>query len=462
MMRIVRWGLAGLGLILILGLTAHLLAPDRAPGAARPTAGSVTPTGLPANLSWPVRLLIQCGRAALEAGDPQTALTCLQTVAAQLPPADRILLGDAYQQTGDLASAIAAWESAIQTGAPPESAYTRLAAAHRARGDIPALIADLRSLLALQPADAQWNYQLGLYYAATQPGLAPAYLAQAAALDPLLAPKATELQRAIDAALLADEPAYQFVRIGQRLAWLEEWLPAAEACRQATRLRPDYAEAWAFLGEALQHTGAPSEEAYAALRRALDLAPESLSAYMFIALFYQRRGEYENALLYLEQAALLYPDNAALQAERGHTLAAQGDLPEAEAAYRLAVAITPDDPTYWRALAEFALHHQIKLRELGLPAARQAVLLAPNDPRTLDVMGQALFLLGDLLTAERFFRQAIQVDAGYAPAQLHLGQIYLVQDNLEAARSQLALAMALAPDSPTAEQAQRLSEQYFP
>jgi tetratricopeptide (TPR) repeat protein len=126
------------------------------------------------------------------------------------------------------------------------------------------------------------------------------------------------------------------------------------------------------------------------------------------------------------------------------------------------VELAPKDATYWRILAEFSLQYRIQIRQIALPASRQAVILTPDDPRALDLMGQALFMLDDTLNAERFLLRALQTDPGYAPAHLHLGQVYLLEGEAGRARQQLDTALALSPDTPTADQAQRLLQRYFP
>jgi Flp pilus assembly protein TadD len=115
-----------------------------------------------------------------------------------------------------------------------------------------------------------------------------------------------------------------------------------------------------------------------------------------------------------------------------------------------------------RTLVEFTVKNQIQLREIALPAARQLVLYTPTDSVALDLMGQVLFFLDDLLNAERFIRRAIQADPGYALAHLHLAQVYLLNDDVEVAHQELLLAASLAPNTPIAENAQRLLTSYFP
>jgi Tfp pilus assembly protein PilF len=77
-------------------------------------------------------------------------------------------------------------------------------------------------------------------------------------------------------------------------------------------------------------------------------------------------------------------------------------------------------------------------------------------------MGQALFLLEDPLNAERFFQRAIQSDASYAPARLHLAQVYLLRGATVAAHQELDLTINLAPSSSEAEFARRLLQSTFP
>jgi thioredoxin-like negative regulator of GroEL len=77
-------------------------------------------------------------------------------------------------------------------------------------------------------------------------------------------------------------------------------------------------------------------------------------------------------------------------------------------------------------------------------------------------MAQVLISRGDLPSAERFLARAIQADARYAPARLHLGLVYLLQGRSEEASEQLSLASAIDPGGPTDQQAQRLLHQGGP
>ena len=402
----------------------------------------------------------------LESGYPQQAIEILEqlALASDLEAGDLEALGDAYQQAGDILMAAAIWQHAAQLE-PSLEIYRRLADYHQVRGEYTQVIEDLRQMLKYLPADASLNYRLGLVYAAVEPESGLAYLAQAAELDPSLADSALELQRKIRTATLFEEPAYTFTASGRVLATLNEWELAEAAFLQATRLRPDYAEAWAFLGEARQHSANSSGRKYPGLpdlQLALKLDASSVSANLLMGLYWSRQGDYMLANQYITTTLTLDPGNPLLHAELANTLALQGDLPAAQAAYQQAISLAPDDPFFYRLLAEFSLSHRIQIREIALPAARTAVILSPQDPHSLDILAQALIFLEDNLSAERFLLQALASDPLYAPAHLHLGMIYLERGELERGRQEFELAESLGSDSWTATQAQRYLGYYYP
>ena len=113
-------------------------------------------------------------------------------------------------------------------------------------------------------------------------------------------------------------------------------------------------------------------------------------------------------------------------------------------------------------MAQFCVDNELQIREIGLPAARQAVDLAPEDAANLDILGQVMSALQDEISAERFLQQAIDKDLDFAPARLHLAQLYLRQGRLDWARYHLALAARPVGQASEANMlAQRLLARYF-
>jgi cytochrome c-type biogenesis protein CcmH/NrfG len=65
-------------------------------------------------------------------------------------------------------------------------------------------------------------------------------------------------------------------------------------------------------------------------------------------------------------------------------------------------------------------------------------------------------------SAERFLQQAIEKDASFAAAHLHLGQLYLQQNQIEKAYQPLESAFQMAGnDAETGLLAKRLLVRYF-
>ena len=365
-----------------------------------------------------------------------------------------------FIELGDINTAVEAWESAGNKGGTSIELYSRLLGAHILLNDYDGIVNDLYSLTELDPSNPNHFYEIGIFIASMQPDSAIAYLLRAAELDPFYSDDVQSIKRAIDSARIFDNPAYTLLETGRALANLNQWEHAARAFEEATQIRPDYAEAWAFFGEAKQHLKVGEEHQESAnigsweIEHALEINPHSISANTIMALYWQRQNRYDLALVYLHNADKIDPDTPAMQAEIGRTLAIVSDLNKAQNYFERATELAPNDPHYWRLLADFFIQYNIQLRDTGLPAARQAVLLNPEDPASLDVMGEVFIVLEDLFSAIRFLKQAIV---------LHLGFVYLLQGSDALAWKHLSLASALAePDSPTAEQTQRMIDTYFP
>jgi tetratricopeptide (TPR) repeat protein len=415
----------------------------------------------------------QAGHYALQGGQPGTAIEYLLRIAPGKQSADDLLnLGDAYEQIGDHEAAIRSWQASLMAGGPAVPLYQYLLTAHLKLKDYPSAIVDLQNLAALLPGDATIFYQLGLATATQNPEGALVHLARAAELDESLADRTRALQRAITSARVAESSTFSLMAAGRGLASLGEWKYAEEAFRQATLASPGYAEAWAYLGEARQHTVdglwpdgnkvLPPETGLPELEKAIELDPKSIPAYLFMAMYWRRHDRYDQALANLQTAVAIDSHNPILQMEIGETLATLGDLSAALDAYRKAVELSPNDPSFLNFLVGFSLKYEYHVEEIALPAARQAVILAPDDPQVLDSMAQVLIKLDDQLNAERFLNRALEKDPEYAPAYLHRGQVYLLQGKLGEARAQLNQVTKLSPDSPAADQAQRLIRAYFP
>jgi tetratricopeptide (TPR) repeat protein len=317
----------------------------------------------------------------------------------------------------------------------------------------------LQAQLAFEPDAVEAHYRLGLLLAALEPQEALAHLDAASGAGSAYRAEAQLLARSIRTAQLAGDPAFSLVSIGRTLAVMGEWALAADTLERAVVFAPDYAEAWAYLGEARQQLGGGGLEA---LQTALALDPQSLAANLFLGLYWQRQGNYAQADTFLQTAHRLDPENRNALLQLGWNSALAGDVLEARGYFEAARDLAPDDPESWKALARYSAEFEVYLDEVGLIAAHRALVMAPEDPEAHLLMGRILFLRGDSEAAIEKIQAALALDDGYVEAWLHLGLVYLVADDQAAAIAALEQVIALAPGSNQAVFAEELIRDFGP
>ncbi|MEX2162059.1 MAG: tetratricopeptide repeat protein [Anaerolineales bacterium] len=300
-------------------------------------------------------------------------------------------------------------------------------------------------------------YQQGLTLASTDPLTAVSFLDQVAFSDHPMAEEARTLASAIQAARLADDEAYLFTAAGQALAAIGEWQRSREALVKAVQLDPEYAEAWAYLGEAQYQNG---EDSFPALQRALELNPDSVAAQLFNALYWQRQGDFLEANLHFYIASQLDPQSPSIYIQWGQNAMLAGEPVEARQYFEKAAELSPDDPAVWRALARYSIESELYVQELGVPAAGRVLIDDPEDVAALVLLGRAHILLGDGQAGQDFLERALGIDANDPLPHYYLGLYFLAQDNIAAALPHLNQVIALAPDTEEAELAAELIVQY--
>jgi tetratricopeptide (TPR) repeat protein len=408
-------------------------------------------------LPWQPSLWEQAGISARLDGDAAYALLYLKRAAGHkaISQAGWLSLGIAYRQSGDLQSAMDAWQKAL----PLTEAYRYLAQSQRELGLFQQAIQNWRLSLALDPQDAAAHFQLGLLEMAAAPKDALDDLLEAARLDPALDAPVQSLRSALNTAYLQDDAAYQLVVSGRALGACGNWDLAAEAFRNAVTAQADYADAWGWLGEAEQQLG---QDGSSEMAQALRLDPNSAMLQSLYGIYLQRQKQPQAALAAFQKAADLEPENPGWQMGLGGAYEQAGDLVAALTHYQKATELAPADAAAWRALAAFCLRNNVDLQGIGLPAARKLVDLAGSDWEADDIAGQMQLETGNLNGAAALFFKAIELDPSQAAPFLHLGILYLQANNPAAAQSNLSQAKSLDPGGPYGWQAGRLLEQYFP
>jgi tetratricopeptide (TPR) repeat protein len=362
--------------------------------------------------------------------------------------------GDVYYLNNDRERARQVWEEALTQKDPSAQLYSRLADIYRFNGENAKATEYLQKYVSAYPEDTSAHYRLGLLLILSDPERASAELLFAAQHDPQFDPAVQTLRTALNLASLNDSPAERFVILGRGLGLVNEWALARAAFEAAVEAEERNAEAWAWLGEAKQQTG---KDGSADLDRALALDPNSAAVRGLRGLYFQRVGNFRQALAEFQAAAALEPDNPTWLVSIGESYAKLGDLIRALEAYQAATRLAPEDVKYWRLLAIFCAQNNINISDVGLPAAQKAFAIGRVDTDSLDLLGWLLTLDANYEEAERMLNHALQLDSQNPSAHLHLGMLYLQTNKREQAYEHFTQARDLG-----SEDAKVFLSLYFP
>ncbi len=388
-------------------------------------------------------------------------LTTVRRRGAHLPPAGYRLLAQAHARLGAPDAALATWRASVEAHPADAGLWTAYAQALDAAHRWPEALTAWQQAARHDPADARAACEAALHLAAYEPNAARPALEQAQT-----GPYAAQVQpvlRALEDAQTVGHPSYIRVQVGRGLAAVGRWDLATWAWARAVRSQPDYAPAWAYLGEGYHRLGWDAA-AVGALRQAYHLAPHDPLPALLLGLHAQRGGRPFTALAWTRRAWATDPTDPALAAALANALtqALPGQLGPALAVLHLPPRAHPNDPAAWLTLARLALQWGL-VEDQALPALRRVLALNPDHPQALALMGHAYARLGDPATAEQFLTRALQRDPGLAEAHLYLGWLYLEQARFADAAEHLRWAARLAPEGdPVGRLARRGLERLAP
>jgi tetratricopeptide (TPR) repeat protein len=409
-------------------------------------------------IPWRADLYGLSGHAYYNAKDYVQADALYQEALARhaLSPEGWVAWGDVNYLNQNPQRAAEIWKKALEESDASDQLYSRLARLYQSGGDLVRATEYLQKYISLQPEDAAAHYRLGLLLILVDPERASTELITASQLDPEFDPAVQTLRTALNLASLNEAPSARLVIIGRSLGLVNEWQLARDVFESAVQADGNNAEAWAWLGEAKQQTGA-SEGGSAELEKAFTLNPNLPAVRGLRGLYFQRMGTDRQALAEFQAAAELEPSNPAWLVSIGESHARLGDLIQALEAYQAATTLAPEDPDYWRLLALFCAQNNININDVGLPAAQKAVLFGKAETNSLDLLGWLLSLASRYEEAERMLSRALELDPQNSSAHLHLGALYLETDERDLAYDHFVQARDLGNNEAAA-----ILKQYFP
>jgi predicted CXXCH cytochrome family protein len=275
-----------------------------------------------------------------------------------------MVLGDAWQTSGEPQKAVAAYEQALRLRPDFPRGLLNLAEVLKRAGQLPRAEETLKRALAVAPSNAAaWLQSGAIDFALGRFEVTVAKMEKAIALDPELPEEHTTLAQILLATGQTDRASaalQEALRIdpydgtaynlrGRALAAKGELAESLYNFEKATRLRPGYAPHLYDYGLALLSVNR-FDEAQAAAEAALEADPNMAEAHELLGGLLAQRRQLPGAAREYGEALRLRPDFDRAHLDLATVLAAQGDMPGA--IQHLRTAAKGRDPRVAQAAAD--------------------------------------------------------------------------------------------------------------
>lgn len=180
-----------------------------------------------------------------------------------------------------------------------------------------------------------------------------------------------------------------------------------------------------------------TDEALAALDRAIELDPKNPEPYDLKAERLADVGRYDEALEAATPPALADDVPLILQGRAAWVEARRGNFGRAIPMMQALVSVDPDYYWGWSQLAEW--YNQLGKSEAYLEAAKELIKLRPDHPTPLTMRGEARLQTGDREAGKADLREALRLAPGYSPAAAILFDACLEDGEEKDARTALSV-----------------------
>ena len=287
-------------------------------------------------------------------------------------------------------------------------------------------------------------------------GLAEALLGAAAALPQRDGGEAALIYARLALFLRDDLDSARFL-IGEILENAERLEDAVEAYRSIPA-GSDFAWAAQLRAAASLADLDRQDEAVATLRRMADEQPERTDAVTVLGDVFRRDEQYaEAAAAYdnaVERIATIEYRHWRLFYVRGIAFERLGEWPKAEADFKRALELEPDQPLVLNYLGYSWVEQEHNLDE-AKAMIEKAVELRPDDGYIVDSLGWVAYKLGDFEEAVHQLERAVELVAGDPIINDHLGDAYWQVGRLHEAQFQWRRVLTLEPEDDLAAQVGR-------
>lgn len=235
-----------------------------------------------------------------------------------------------------------------------------------------------------------------------------------------------------------------FVTLGNALHFQGKVDAAIRAYSQALKIDPNFAEVYANLATMYLNLGR-TEEAIANYKKSLELKPDLAAVHWNLGRVYQQLGRAEEAIAAWNIALKLKPDlvEAEFNFEFGNSLARRGQLQEAIASYRRAIAGKPNWAEPYGNIG--CLLSQQNRFEEALEQFQMAIQLNPDLPELYLHTARTLTKLGRHRDAIAAYQNLIRLQPEYADGYANMANMYATIGEIEPAIAHYKKALELQP-----------------
>jgi Tfp pilus assembly protein PilF len=194
--------------------------------------------------------------------------------------------------------------------------------------------------------------------------------------------------------------------------------------------------------------------ALSSAEKAMQLRPNDSAAVMAYSRAEVSQGDPTKAVAKWKQWVKDHPGDAQAFSILGSLQETQGDRDGAMDSYKKALAIQPEQPVAANNLSYLMVETGQNL-DVALSLAQIARRALPNSPSTADTLAWVYYQKGNYSSARDLLEDALKSDPNNASMHYHLGMTYTKLSNNSDAVIQLKKAVALAPNSQTAKDADK-------
>jgi tetratricopeptide (TPR) repeat protein len=215
-------------------------------------------------------------------------------------------------------------------------------------------------------------------------------------------------------AITPDDPVANY-NLGLCYYTNEQYERAIPALRIAIKNKPDFADAYLYLGNSLDNLG-KSDLALAAYNKVLELEPTNPRVYEEIGVFHEKQKDWAAAAKAYQRSADLDPANFQSQRSLARAYYNAGMFAEAISAYTSAIAATPTDATNKLYLA----YSYAKTRQFPLAIAmfNEVIAMRPEDAYAINGLGGAYVSQGNVVMARKQYATLLAIDKEMAAGLL--------------------------------------------